>query len=349
VLLLAAVVVVGLLPFNNAEPAVRLAATSIWSVWAVRSLATNSHELSAWLRERVATRGGDADPPQPVRVLTTFESNQRNAPMLLASLESARESFMEDPSRSSCHLLAIAASALAMTQLTVVVINDYGLATSIATGLCGSAAAATLSDLYRGRYRTRPWRTVEAAWPDAWRLAYPPSRVPGPVWLLLLVLLFAATLPISRAGSLGQGATLTIGLLAIAYALWAARHQADLIDAIERTATHRNLARLIVRLAPAAWHSALVLQVALTTLGVVLVGLAPIDASALYLGLLVLGMALIVRSVRSTWRRPTTPDVIDVDYLTFLLSEPHLKHRITRVAALLPIAVAVWTYLVMAA
>lgn len=339
-----------LLPGPSVSPA-RLLIAALWSWWSVRILPARAHGVASWLRTRVNERGGEADPSQPVHSPSALEVNARNAPAMLASLEAVRLSFMRRPGQESRRMLAVAGAALWLPSLTSAAIDDHGTLARAAIALCAVLATIATMDLYRGHERrwSRPWRATTGPWPHAWQVTDRPSKVLGPIWLILALLGFAATVPISHAESVTRGVTLTFLLIAPLTVLWMGRHQLGWLAALERTDSHRILARWMVRMAPATWIAALAVQLALVVLGLSAIALSPLDASASYVGILVLGIALMFRSMRRDWQRPRQPALIDLDEIASLFGERHLERRVSGVLMLSSFVSGIWAYLLTAA
>lgn len=327
-------------------PLAGLAVAAVWSAWSTRVLARRAHRVAAWLRARVMAREGDADPMQPMHRPTALETNARNAPAMLGSLESLRLSFMRDPGQESRRLLAVAGAGAWLPVLTTAAVEDHGTVARAATALCAALATVATVDLYRGRQRrwARPWRGVAGPWPDAWTVADTPSKMLGPIWLALVLLGFAATVPISHADSVGDAVTLAFLLLAPVTVLWMGRHHLGWLAAIERTDGHRRLARLMVRLAPAVWVTALAAQIVLVALGLAALALTPVDDNAAYAGISILGITLMFRSMRREWQRPRQPTIVELDEVASLFDERHLERRVSAVLVTASFVSGIWAY-----
>lgn len=333
VILLAAFTLALQLP-GAAAPIAGLTVTAVWARWSITALTRRARETDAWLRERVQALGGDGNAPQPVRAPTTYEVNARNAPAPLTSAESTRLEFMRDPGGTSSRALAVAGLAVSGSALTLIAVVDQGTATRVLSLPPAALALTALCDLYRGRLRRWPrlHRTAPAPWPPAWTIIDPPSKMLGPIWLGLVLTIGLISILVTRADSLSRGITLASLALGATAGLWTQRSHFGGLAAIERTALHRWVSRALVAIAPAVWETVRAFQVTLVALGVIACSLFLIDYYALYLGLLLIGIALIVRALRKAWQRPRDPELIGFDYVATLFGEPHLKQRMTTVA-----------------
>ncbi len=330
------------------EPPSQLLLVAGWGWLTASVLPRRANAVAAWLRERVIARGGEPDPRQPIVPPTTYESNARNAPALLHSIESVRLSFMRRPGTASRHMLALGGAVLGASTITALAIDaTHDVATYATSALAAALAALALSDLYRGRARDarRPWRACPDAWPAPWTVRDGPTKVVGPVWLILWALLFAATIPISKAPTVAEGADRACYLAALLLAVWELRHHINGLAALEATRSHGAVAHWVRRAAPIAWYLLLALQLALVALGALALALAPIDPTAAYLGFLALGLALMVRMLRSEWRRPKDPLVIDSREVAALISERHLERRVTFTLRMLAVSAAAWLFI----
>lgn len=346
VVLLVAMMATGLLP-RAVEPPLRLALIAIWAWWTAATLPGRARAMAEWLRERVLARGGEPDPAQPIVPPTTYEINARAAPRSLQSVEHARLSFMRHPGAVSRHMLALAGAGLGAPTITTMAIADAGWVTYAAAAMAAGAAGLALADLYRGRRRAlvRPWRTRGGPWPVPWDVEPGPPKLLGPVWVILGALLFAATMPISGAPSVVVGVDRGCYLVALALAVWEMRHHIDGLVKLEATRPHGAAVRLVQRLAPIAWYLLMGLQASFVALGLLALALTPIDLSAAPLGVLLLALGLMVRTLRSEWRRPTDPVVIDSREVAVLLSERHLEHRVTLTLRVLTVSAAAWFFI----
>ena len=66
--------------------------------------------------------------------------------------------------------------------------------------------------------------------------------------------------------------------------------------------------------------------------------LSPLDDGAAYLGLVLFGLALIVRAMRTDWQKPQAPRLVDVDEVAELVSQQHLQDRVRTAFNLMLIA-----------
>jgi hypothetical protein len=335
-----------LFPLAIAAP-LGLLVTALWCCWAATLLPGRARKVGDWLQARVVERGGDGSPAQPVHVPSALEINARNAPTMLVSLEAAQLSFMRHPGRDARRVLALASLALWAQLLTQVLIEAPGTLATALTGVFAGVAMFATVDLYCGRRRALPrfWLGERMPWPTAWKVEDKQSKVLGPLWLAIGLLFFAATVPIAHAQSVEQGVSMSFHLSVPLTVLWVGRRELRRVGTIEQTKPHRLAARWLVRLAPVAWWSVLVLQVTLISLGIVALALSPVDESAAYLGVLLIGIAVMVRSMRLDWQRPRKPTVVNVDEVAALLGEPHLERRITLVLMTIGAISGIWSYL----
>jgi hypothetical protein len=327
-------------------PTVALAVSALWARWSTQALARRTQKVDDWLRERVRKLGGEPDPKQPIKALTAYEVNARNAPRQLQSAESTRLDFMRDPGGVSRRMLAVAGLAVIGSSLTLIAITSRGLITTSLSVMAAALALTAICDLYRGGVRrwAAPWRTISAPWPSSWRVIDPPSKMLGPIWLGLGLAIALASILISHAGSIGRGVNLALLALGACAGLWACRANLGGLAAIERTTVHRWLSRALIVVAPAVWELVRAFQIVLVTLGVVACALFPIDYSCAYLGVLLFGIALMVRALRQSWQRPDDPELIGMQEVARLFGEKHLERRMTTVAGFIAPVTCVWFF-----
>jgi hypothetical protein len=95
--------------------------------------------------------------------------------------------------------------------------------------------------------------------------------------------------------------------------------------------------------------NALALQLALVGFGLSAMAMSPVDADAVYVGTLLLGIAVMFRAMRRDWQRPRQPALIDLDEIASLFSERHLERRVSGVLMISSFASGIWAYLLTAA
>jgi hypothetical protein len=318
-----------------------------WTLWASRVLPARARDLTAWLADELDTRGENPYPSGPLLVPSLRERFEDTSPSLVRDLKQDWRQWIARPGLNSrLALLVFGIWMLVNELLNVFVRSPDATASKIGTSALGSLVVVGLIDLGRGRIRRlgRCLRTEDGDWPEALDVQWPPSRAPGPIWLVLLLALFVAIQLVFYASSVSDGIKRATALVALLAALWALRKRVGAIAAVEKTGPHKRLVPMVIAMEPVAWWFAAGLQWLFFAIAMLALWVAPTEEGLAAVGLVYLLFGSMILALRADWPRPRDLTLLDADEVHRMLSGTAMEKRIERRVLLLGVAAAVATF-----
>jgi hypothetical protein len=325
----------------------QVTALVVWAVGLSRMLPSWARRLSNWYGDQAERLGGEPEPVQPVEQPSFMQVCELRSSGLLQELEYFRRRWMRRLGRESRQVLAIYGGSLLVERC--IYAHGYGhpaLASPL-TLVLAVVGAVALSDVGRGRIRRlrRVWKTESAAWPVGWVVLRGRTRVPGPVWTALLILLVVAGSSVTSAPSLTNGAMRAFALGAILYSVWTVRQHTDRVARLEETVLHQRIAQVLVALMPVGWWLVAAFQWLLFALGIVAFWVGEAVPAFYELGVVSVGCGWLIKIVRADWNRPQDPLIVNAREIKLATNGTILESRVGGMLWCLPFVAAVLAFL----
>jgi hypothetical protein len=335
--------VVGAAQFSSSiSGSVLIAAFTAWALVVGEHARRRAHALVTWFPEAILARGGTPVRVQPVVAPDIAEVNRPGVSWWIVDLEGEQLRFQRAPGVASRRGLAVfflmvgGASVVAIASA-----QSYGLAGGLAL-VVGAGAAMLWTGA--GREPSRPWRRAVGRWPEPWEVIERPSRVLGPVWLALGVVVVAIVLWAEEAPTLKRGLDRGAAAVGILWFLWELREQVLRLQHLERARIYQAAQRLIAKLAVPVWHILAATRITLYALALCAFWAGPVlGEAALTLATTSFGLGLILGSWLREWKRPRAPLVVDVQEGARTIAIHGVERRLTVTFRLLVLAALVWT------
>jgi hypothetical protein len=149
---------------------------------------------------------------------------------------------------------------------------------------------------------------------------------------------------VERAADLSAALPRAAALAAILVWLWRLHNRSGALARYERTAVHAWFARKELCLVPIAWWVCAAVQWAAFTFALAFLWLAVIEPAVAPSGVAALGLGLMLKFLRSEWRRPWQPDVLGANDIQAAFSGTMRERRIDRLITALGVGVILWPF-----